>query len=68
MTGEHFQQLLIGRHYHYILFQYGVLVMDTILVLGAIFLVAKFVFSTITAPSRSAASLKRIEEELRSRR
>jgi hypothetical protein len=42
--------------------------METFLVLGAIFLVVKFVFSTVTAPSRSAESLKRIEEELKSRR
>jgi hypothetical protein len=42
--------------------------MDGFLVFGAIFLFVGWIFKTITSPSRSAASLKRIEEELKSRR
>lgn len=41
---------------------------DGLLILGAIFLILRFVVRTATAPSRSAASLRRIEDKLNSRR
>lgn len=42
--------------------------MDGFLVLVGIFLFVGWIFKTITAPARSAATLKRIEEELKTRR
>lgn len=42
--------------------------MDGFLILGGIFLFVGWIFKTITAPARSAATLKRIEEELKARR
>lgn len=42
--------------------------MDGFLILGGIVLFVGWIIKTITAPARSAATLKRIEEELKSRR
>jgi hypothetical protein len=42
--------------------------MDGFLILGGIFLFVSWIFKTITAPARSAATLKRIEQELTSKR
>jgi len=42
--------------------------MDGFLIFGGIFLFLGWLFKTVTAPARSAASLKRIEEELKARR
>ncbi|HEY8949301.1 MAG TPA: hypothetical protein VIM56_10495 [Rhizomicrobium sp.] len=42
--------------------------MDGFLILGGIVLFVGWIIKSITAPVRSAATLKRIEEELKSRR
>lgn len=42
--------------------------MAGLIVLFVVFLFLRFVFRTVAAPSQSAASLRRIENELKSRR